>query len=588
MRQSNGSSPAYDVAIIGGGPGGTTTGSLLKKYNPALRVLILEKEKFPRDHIGESQLPAISKVLQEMGAWERVENAGFPVKIGATYTWGNTREPWIFELVPNEMVPAPEELQRPGPYEGWRTLAAFQVDRSKYDKVLLEHAASLGCEVREETPVAEILHADDEVQGIRLRNGEVITARYYVDASGNAAILRRTLEIPCDIPTKLMNVAFWDYWTKPSWAQAQDARATRIHVRSLPYGWIWFIRLSDTRISIGLVCPADYYKKSGKKPAEIYHEALQSEKTIAAEIEGATSRNKIDATTDWSFVVERTYGKNWFLVGECAGFADPILAAGLTLTHYGARELAYTILELDRGRHEPKWLLDRYHELQTRRVRQHMRFAEFWYSANGIFDDVRANCIKIAEESGLRMTTTTAAFQWLARGGLSDDFIGIAGIGGQDLASMKHVMTRLTGQKQDWLIDGKNCFELNLVNAKETRIGVLHEGQIHSVRCWQRNNLELPEVGVQGMVVEFLRRTDDPQQLLAMVRQNALAQGANATQLQMFEYHATQVLEGMANHYWVLCSTRKDRPVMRVSLDSENRYLHSDKGESALVRHAES
>src|ERR1043165_8999520 len=96
---ANGST-AYDVAIIGGGPGGSTLGSLLRKYEPKCRVIILEKEEFPRDHIGESQLPPISDVLNEMGCWDKVEAANFPIKVGATFRWGKTPELWDFEFLP--------------------------------------------------------------------------------------------------------------------------------------------------------------------------------------------------------------------------------------------------------------------------------------------------------------------------------------------------------------------------------------------------------------------------------------------------------------------------------------------------------
>ena len=92
-------SETYDVAIIGGGPAASTVGTLLRKYQPSIRVGIFEKEKFPRDHIGESQLPPISAVLAEMGCWDKVEAANFPIKVGATFRWGAQKEIWDFEFL---------------------------------------------------------------------------------------------------------------------------------------------------------------------------------------------------------------------------------------------------------------------------------------------------------------------------------------------------------------------------------------------------------------------------------------------------------------------------------------------------------
>src|ERR1700733_9422051 len=120
----------YDVVIIGGGPGGSTCGTLIKKYCPSLKVLILEREVFPRDHIGESQLPLIGNILAEMGVWDKVEAANFPVKIGATYRWGNDSTLWDFHFLPRGEF---EDEPRPANYEGQRRLTAFQVDRAIYD-----------------------------------------------------------------------------------------------------------------------------------------------------------------------------------------------------------------------------------------------------------------------------------------------------------------------------------------------------------------------------------------------------------------------------------------------------------------------
>ncbi|MBV8514105.1 MAG: tryptophan 7-halogenase, partial [Acidobacteria bacterium] len=116
----------YDLAIVGGGPAGSTVASLLKKYQPELKVAIFEREKFPREHIGESQLPAISPILNELGAWDKVEAANFPIKVGATYRWGNTKGLWKFDFLLHPF----EDEPRPGKYNQQRESTAFQVDRS--------------------------------------------------------------------------------------------------------------------------------------------------------------------------------------------------------------------------------------------------------------------------------------------------------------------------------------------------------------------------------------------------------------------------------------------------------------------------
>ncbi len=400
---------AFDVVVIGGGPGGSTLGTLLRKYAPSIRVLILEKERFPRDHIGESQLPPVGRVLDEMGAWDKVEAAEFPIKFGATYTWGRTSEPWTFGFIPPEEIP--RDYTRPGKYEGWRRQVALQVDRAIYDKILLDHAASVGCEVRQETKVVGVDHADDEVRSLRLSDGSSVQGRYYVDASGNAAVLRRELGVQVQAPELLRNVAFWDYWSAkdmnaPIWLNG----ATRIHIRSTAYGWIWYIALGLDKTSIGLVCNADYYKKLAKKPADLYHEAINSDPLVLKLIGAGVPRGQIDSTTDWSYVAERAYGRNWFLCGESLGFADPILSAGLTLTHTCAQHLAYTILELDRREHPRAWLLEQFQDTQLKRVRQHIRFADYWYTGNGLFSAIQETCTKIAKESGLPLSPAGAYF----------------------------------------------------------------------------------------------------------------------------------------------------------------------------------
>src|SRR5579863_4400989 len=165
----------FDVAIVGGGPGGSTTAGLLKKYNPALRVGVFEREEFPRDHVGESQLPPISGVLEELGCWDKVEAANFPIKVGATYKWGKLPELWDFEFIPKEVF---KDEPRPAKYVGQRRATAFQVDRAIYDKILLDHARELGADVTENSSVREVQREGDRVEYLRLADGTTVKARY--------------------------------------------------------------------------------------------------------------------------------------------------------------------------------------------------------------------------------------------------------------------------------------------------------------------------------------------------------------------------------------------------------------------------
>lgn len=587
MNSHASSSPGadYDVVVIGGGPGGATLGTLLRKYSPKLRVLILERERFPRDHVGESQLPPIGRVLHEMGAWDKVEAAGFPVKLGATYTWGKTTEPWVFGFIPASEI---KDTPRPAKYEGWRTRVAMQVDRAIYDDILLKHAGSMGCEVRQGVRVAKV-HQEatsglPRITGIETSEGERITARYYVDASGNAAVIRRQLGVEVDAPSLLRNVAFWDYWERPGLNKALlSSNTVRIQIRSLPYGWLWYIALSDDRTSVGLVCNAEYYKSSGKRPEEIYRESLGAEATVDALLRGATSRNKVESTTDWSYVAQHAYGPNWFLCGECLGFADPILSAGLTLTHTCAEHLACTILELERGEKDPAWLREQYEIVQTRRVRQHIRFAEYWYSGNGLFKNILDNCSKIAQAAGLTLSPD-AAFRWLSHGGI-DDHLGQFAIGGLGLSGLKAVQHRFaheTDEAVTCMIDGATHFKLKLEGATKAIMAAPQMGRVLKIDVLERGGMRLPLVGHYQTLREVLSRESSTERVVAALKQALAAKYPAERHLGPVLSQAMQALEAMTTQGWVECERRPGGTAIRMSVPEEGEVTYSQsKGPAA-------
>lgn len=558
-----------DVAIIGGGPGGSTLGTLLRKYESQISVHIFEREKFPREHVGESQLPPIGDVLEEMGCWDKVEAANFPIKVGATFRWGRKAELWDFEFLPLADF---KDEPRPAKYAGQRRQTAFQVDRSIYDEILLRHAEEFGCRVHEETQVVSVEHEADRVTHLVLNDGRRVKARWYVDASGHSGLLRRALGVEVTVPTALQNIAIYDYWENAKWAVEIGVGGTRIQVMSLKHGWLWFIPLGPTRTSLGFVCPAEHYKSLNTTPEKLYQEVVQADPRIAALVAGATCRGRVVTTKDWSFVSSRAFGENWFLVGEAVGFADPILSAGLTLTHTGARELAYTILALDRKEHEASWLKRNFEETQQKRVRQHIRFADFWYAANGQFVDLRENCQLIASEAGLNLTSN-AAWRWLAQGGFTNDCVSQAGIGGYDLSAMKQVAQLFTTLPAKWALNDLNVLRLDLLSAKETTIPVYSKGKIVAVKCYVRGERRLALSGLFATLVKLLRQPTD----IATIHnslQKTFAQQLEPQHTRVAMQHHMQALEVMISDGWVVGKFDPRKSKLSMTTPDEGLHIH--------------
>ncbi len=545
----------YDVAIIGGGPAGSTAGSLLKKYSPNLEVAIFERETFPREHVGESQLPPISSILDEMGCWGKVEAAGFPIKVGATYRWGASPGLWDFYFVPQHKF---RDEPRPAKYQGQRLQTAFQVDRAKYDKILLDHAAELGCIVHQGTAVKQVAKDGDRVEHLTLADGNRVHARHYVDASGGGGILRKAMGVNITEPAKLQNIAVWDYWENAEWATEIGVGGTMVQIMSIATGWIWFIPLSPTRTSIGFICPAEHYKNSGKTTKQLYLEALPQDELIQSLTKNATREGQLQATKDWSFLADKLTGENWFLAGESAGFADPILAAGMTLTQCGARELAYIILELERGEHSPNWLKSNYENTQKQRITQHIRFADFWYAANGQFTDLQNHTAKIAQDAGLKLTPE-AAFQWLGTGGFVDEFAGQVGIGGLDISAIKQVTGLFLDGQLGWQLNRYNSFKLNLVEAEETNLPIFQDGRITSCKCYSRDGNRLPVTGLNELLIQILLRHSDISEILGQLTA-FFKKNSQGIPLRQMVGHAFQPFEVMVAEGWVTGSFDPTRP----------------------------
>lgn len=503
----------YDVAIIGGGPAGSTVGTLLKKQRPELRIGIFEGATFPRDHVGESLLPATCEVLYELEAWDKVEQAGFPVKLGGLYRWGLSDEIYDLAFLQGQVY---EDPARPAKYEGQRALTTFQVDRSIFDKILLDHAAVSGCEVHEATPVKAVSCSGDRVDAISVTDmsGEefVIEADQFVDASGNRAIIRKALGVGMDAPTSLRNIAIYDYWQDADWGTRAGIDGTFIHVMSIEWGWLWFISMGKTRTSVGLVTSADYYKKSNLTTDQIYLKAIECEPLISKLLKPARRENILKAESDWSYVADRLVGENWILAGDSAGFADPILSAGVTLAMTGARKVAYTLSELRRGELDAAWVKSEYERIQRSNIRDHIRFADYWYSANAKFTALTEYCSEIARDAGINLNPDEA-FRWLAVGGFSSDAGGYMSPTAATfrLSTVKQMVGRFGGAAPEWLLQRYKKLILNVENATREVAATYLDGRIVPQEVFRRGDKRLFLQGFfkRAYVVLLLEQSTD-------------------------------------------------------------------------------
>jgi len=565
----------FDVAIIGGGPAGSITASFLRKYSPSLRVAIFEREQFPRDHVGESLLPVVCRVLDEIGCWDKVEAADFPVKVGATYRWGKSNDLWDFDFLSGQPY---LDQPRPAKYEGQRRSTAFQIDRARFDQILLDHAQEMGATVFLETKVSKVVSSGDRVEYLELAGGEAVRARYYVDASGGSAILRRALDIPTEEPTALRNIAIWAYWENAEWAATVGTSGTRVQVLSLGWGWIWFIPLSPTRTSIGLVVPADYFKKSGATTEQLYSKALGEEVTVASLIANARSEGTVFATRDWSFVSARMEGENWFLVGEAAGFADPILAAGISMAAVGAWEAATTICEIEKGRFEKRWLREEFTRASIRRLRSHILFADYWYSANAHFTDLVEFTRNIAEHAGLHLGAKSA-WQWLGTGGFVT--FGGAGIAGFNLVSTDWLINEFEGQAPEWAISRNNWFEADFEGTEQLALAVYHPGYVEQIHGLARRSKVLPLHGIYGFLARTVQETHRVDQIIGSLAGDWCRQigGGPAAMV-----NALQALEGMVQDGWIKARLDESLPLMSLDSLRQTSILHPNVDNRAVTK----
>jgi flavin-dependent dehydrogenase len=317
----------YDVIVIGGGPGGSSAATFLAKGNQ--RVLVLEKEKFPRFHIGESLLPYNQQIFRDMGVLPTLEAAGLMRKFGAQFHMGNGSKSLALVF-------------RNGKFT--RETSSFQVERSKFDHVLLKHAASCGAEVREGCTVARFDATEDSVS-VEVRNEqgqtETMKAKYIIDASGRGNLTGTQLGLR-EFHPRLKKLSVFGHFSGVKLDAGEKAGDTII-IR-LANKWFWIIPLSHEKISVGLVMDKDEFTALKQMPEEIFTSVWQSSSTLREKMKEAKLLGTIQVISDFSYRNKRLTEPRVLRVGDAAGFMDPIFSSGVFLAMYSGKLAAEAIL----------------------------------------------------------------------------------------------------------------------------------------------------------------------------------------------------------------------------------------------------
>ena len=353
----------FDCIIIGCGPGGSSAATFLAREGK--RVLVLEKEVFPRFHIGESLLPCNMTIFREMGVLPALQAAGFPQKLGARFEIGNGTAGTRFAFRLGKYNKEPE---------------AIQVERATFDHVLMKHARGTGADIREGWTVQKFsTDANGVTVDASAPDGKAhqFRAGYLIDASGRGNVTGNQEGLRVMHP-KHKKLAVFAHFTGVK--RGEGELVNDIIITRLENKWFWIIPITAEKTSVGLVIdPVEFAKEKGT-PQEVLERWIEDTVTVKERMVNAQRVGQMHTTSDFSYYNRKLVEDRLLRVGDAAGFMDPIFSAGVFLAMWSGKLAAETVLHAIATGKPGGRRFAQYEKRVRNSLKQYWRMVEHYYT----------------------------------------------------------------------------------------------------------------------------------------------------------------------------------------------------------------